>query len=314
MADNFTTKDAADATITGAADEIGGVKFPRVKLIIGADGTNDGDVASGNPMPVSDAGGSLTVDGTVAVTNAGITTIAGAVAGTEMQVDVLTMPTVTVNSHAVTNAGTFAVQVDSCSLPTGAATAAKQLADGHSVALSATDNAVLDAIAASDASIDGKITACNTGAVVLAAGTAGIGKLTANSGVDIGDVDVTSLPAITGAVTANPSKLATTDDADFVRKYYTNAGAVTDGIVWSPAAGKRWYITDIIVNTSAAATVTFEDDKAGGDDPVLKLELAANGGFVSNFKTPFASGEDAADLLVTTSAGNIYICCVGYET
>lgn len=30
----------------------------------------------------------------------------------ELQVDVLTMPTVTVNAHAVTNAGTFAVQVD----------------------------------------------------------------------------------------------------------------------------------------------------------------------------------------------------------
>jgi len=128
-------------------------------------------------------------------------------------------------------------------------------------------------------------------------------------GVNSGDVSGTNpLP-----VTANPSKFATTDDAEFVRKYYTNAGAVTDGIVWSPAAGKRWYITDIIVNTSAAAVVTFEDDKAGGDDPVLKLDLAANGGFVSNFKTPFASGEDAADLLVTTTAGNITISLTGYE-
>jgi hypothetical protein len=110
-----------------------------------------------------------------------------------------------------------------------------------------------------------------------------------------------------------PSTYATTDNAKFMRKYYTNAGAVTDGIVWSPAAGTRWYVTDLIVNTSAAATVTFEDDKAGGDDPVLKLELAANGGMVSNFKTPLASGEDAADLIVTTSAGNIYICAIGYE-
>jgi hypothetical protein len=40
-----------------------------------------------------------------------------------MQVDVLTMPTVTVNAHAVTNAGTFAVQVD------GAALTALQLID-----------------------------------------------------------------------------------------------------------------------------------------------------------------------------------------
>ncbi len=61
--------------------------------------------------------------------------------------------------------------------------------------LSATDNAVLDVIAGDTTSIDGKITACNTGAVVLAAGSAAIGKLAANSGVDIGDVDVTSISA-----------------------------------------------------------------------------------------------------------------------
>jgi len=68
--------------------------------------------------PRSNANGAMwvAVDGSVAVTNSGITTIAGAVAGTEMQVDVLTMPTVTVNSHAVTNAGTFAVQAASAGI------------------------------------------------------------------------------------------------------------------------------------------------------------------------------------------------------
>lgn len=57
-------------------------------------------VASGTVVPVSDGGGSLTVDGTVAVSG-----------------------TVTVGSHAVTNAGTFATQVD------GAALTALQLID-----------------------------------------------------------------------------------------------------------------------------------------------------------------------------------------
>ena len=47
--------------------------------------------------------------------------------------------------------------------------------------------------------IDGKITACNTGAVVLATGSAAIGKLAANDGVDIGNVDVTSVVPGTGA-------------------------------------------------------------------------------------------------------------------
>lgn len=48
--------------------------------------------------------------------NTNLATIAGAVSGTEMQVDVLTMPTVTVNAHAVTNAGTFVVQENGAAL------------------------------------------------------------------------------------------------------------------------------------------------------------------------------------------------------
>lgn len=56
MADNFTTKDFDGVSITGASDDIGGVNFPRVKLIIGSDGTNDGDVATGNPLPVVQTG------------------------------------------------------------------------------------------------------------------------------------------------------------------------------------------------------------------------------------------------------------------
>lgn len=40
---------------TYASDDIGGVKFQRVKLVEGADGTNDGDISSANPLPV-DAG------------------------------------------------------------------------------------------------------------------------------------------------------------------------------------------------------------------------------------------------------------------
>lgn len=98
-----------------------------------------------------------------------------------------------------------------------------------------------------------------------------------------------------------------------VKKYYTNTGAVTDGIVWSPAAGKRWYVTDIFINISAAATVTLEDDLAAGDSVVWKAELAANSGWSHSFATPLFSGEDAADLMITTSAGNVYVMCTGYE-
>ena len=45
------TKQSADETI--ATDDIGGVKYQRMKLTLGGDGVNGGDVAADNPMPVS---------------------------------------------------------------------------------------------------------------------------------------------------------------------------------------------------------------------------------------------------------------------
>jgi hypothetical protein len=130
-----------------------------------------------------------------------------------------------------------------------------------------------------------------------------------------GDVGLSgSLPAGTntlGKIAPNEYELA--GNTAHVKKYYTNEGAVTDGIVWSPAAGKRWYITDIFVNTSASAVITLEDDLVAGDSVVWKADLVANSGWSHTFTTPLYSGEDAADLLITTSAGNVYVTVTGYE-
>lgn len=367
MADNFTTLDASDASITGAADEIGGVKFPRVKLIHGADGTNDGDVSTANGLPVQ---GTVTANlgatdnavlDTIATNTGNVDTNTGTIASDTTSIDgkitacntgavVLAEGSASIGKLAA-NSGVDIGDVDvaSCALPTGAATAAKQLPDGHSVALSATDNAVLDDIASKLGTIDADTGAIKTATekiddaisgtemqvdvvASLPAGTNAIGKLAANSGVDIGDVDITSIAAgdnnignvdIASAIPAGtnaigkllPMDIDVTAHTNYARKYYTNAGAVTDGIIWSPDAGKRWHVTTIYIQVSAAATVTLEDDKAGGDDPVWKAELAANSGAVLQFPPdyPLASGEDAADLIITTSAGNVYVTCVGYE-
>lgn len=51
MADN-TKIDAGTSGDLIATDDINGVKFQRVKIALGADGVNDGDVSSDNPMPV----------------------------------------------------------------------------------------------------------------------------------------------------------------------------------------------------------------------------------------------------------------------
>lgn len=204
-------------------------------------GTDIGDVtinnaAGASAVNIQDGGNTITVDGTVAVTNSDITSIKtaveildNAISGNEMQVDVLTMPTVTVDLGANNDVG-------------------------------------------------------------INAGTNAIGKLLPP------DVDVTA-------------------HSNYAKKFYTSAGAATDGIVWSPAAGKRWHAVVIHFQVSADCTVTIEDDKAGGDEVVWKGEYKAGSGHTLTFseKYPLASGEDAADLLITTSAGNIYLLAVGYE-
>jgi hypothetical protein len=87
---------------TLAADDIAGVKFQRVKLVLGANNTNDGDVASGNPLPISDAAGSLTVDGSVTVTQ-------GTGSNLHTVIDSGTVSTITNVVHVDDNAGSLTV-------------------------------------------------------------------------------------------------------------------------------------------------------------------------------------------------------------
>lgn len=52
MVDNANLT-AGDGSLIAGADDIGGVKYPRAKVVWGPDGTvNDTDVASGKPLPV----------------------------------------------------------------------------------------------------------------------------------------------------------------------------------------------------------------------------------------------------------------------
>ncbi|HET8699771.1 MAG TPA: hypothetical protein VFO94_19965, partial [Gammaproteobacteria bacterium] len=67
---------------------------------------------NGGTLSIDDGGGAITVDGTVAVTNAGLTELAAAInASSQLDVNIAAQAgALTVASHAVTNAGTFAVQ------------------------------------------------------------------------------------------------------------------------------------------------------------------------------------------------------------
>jgi len=69
MTDNTTLNKSTSSGDVIATDDIAGVKYQRVKLVHGADGVNDGDVASGNPLPtilygLNDAGDTTSLNAT----------------------------------------------------------------------------------------------------------------------------------------------------------------------------------------------------------------------------------------------------------
>lgn len=192
-----------------------------------------------------------------------------------------------VPSHAVTNAGTFAVQAAQSGTwtvqPGNTANTTAWKVDGSAV----TQPVSIASLPA------------------LAAGTNAIGKLAANSGVDIGDVDVTSIIPGTGATnlgkaidsaagstdtgvaplairddaltTLSPAEgdwaplrvdangslwvqlagaLASTTDsiaikppATQVKKSYNTTSQQTGADVWSPASGKKIRVSNLIIGT-----------------------------------------------------------------
>lgn len=148
-----------------AADDILGIKYQRVKIALGANNTNDGDVATGNPMPVSDAGGTLTVDGTVTA-NAG--------------------------------SGTFAVSAAALPLPSGASTAAKQPALG-TAGTASTDVISVQGIASMTPVQVSQATASNLNATVVGTGTLAVQATVAAGATTIGKAeDVASADADVG--------------------------------------------------------------------------------------------------------------------
>lgn len=365
---NSITVDNAQLSVVGT-----GTEATAMRVTIASDSTG--------VLSVDDNGGAITVDGTVAVTGVStlaeqqtqtthLATIAGdttsiqtaveildnAISGSEMQVDVVGALPAGTNAigKLAANSGVDIGDVDVASVVpgTGATNLGKAEDAAHTtgdvgVMMMGVRNGDLDALTNAEKDYspigvssvgavfttmlhtDGTSITDSGGLYVISRGD------TAHDSVDLGNplkVGGKAHSATPTAVAANdrvnayfdlrgrqqitpaiPEQDLATEATTHVKKYYTNAGAVTDGIVWSPAAGKRWYVTDLIINVSAAATVTFEDDKAGGDEAVMKFELAANSGIAHSFNTPWFSGEDAADLIVTTSAGNVYITVTGYE-
>lgn len=98
-----------------------------------------------------------------------------------------------------------------------------------------------------------------SGTIILGAGTNAIGKLAANSGVDIGDVDVTSIAAgantIGNTKDAGPSWTSVhgVSSVPFTSADATTAASVSD----SPTAGQKLVLTDLIMSSDTALSLTI---------------------------------------------------------
>ena len=221
MADStIVVSDANDVDRTLRTDEVATVHTPHT-------------VVASSALPSGAATSTLQSTG-----NTSLGTLAGAVAGTEVRVDIIDEGSVA----NVTNQAT---------------------ANGH-----------LSTIAGDTTSLDSKVTACNTGAVVLAAGTAGVGtvilgagtaavgtvkigagtgaamgKLAANSGVDIGDVDVTSV-AIPATIYSGQETVDSAGTDQTIRP--AGSQAITSGVTVKALAGNTGIVYVGAENVAAA--------------------------------------------------------------
>jgi len=319
--DEGSTLNLASNTITEDAL----TKHVGRSVLNNSSGTEVGTNA--NPIQVGDAGGSLTVDGTVAATQSGawnVTDISGTV-----------------------------------SLPTGAATAANQTTiighvdgiEGLLTTIDADTSSLAGAVAGTEVQVDV--------VAALPAGTNAIGKLAANSGVDIGDVDVTSVtPGTTATALGKAEDAAHTSgdvgvqmlgvrndamaalsgtDLDYTPVATTSAGrvqvttaahsamlrgfnsvagtgdtAVTGTI--SGDAGLKTYITDIqVANTGSSTTlITFKDGSGGS---TLAYTVApAGGGSNIHFTVPLVTTANTALFFACgTSSTTVYVSAQGYK-
>jgi len=297
LADNLTTQSTTLATVPAssviATDDVAGVHFQKVKLDVGGDGAT-AVLSNSNPLPISDAGGSLTVDGSVSVSAlpAGSQAAATVVtadydtgAGTQdMPLQGLALPA----SGGAVAGGTFTnpVRVD----PTG--TTVQPVSDGGG-----------------SLTIDGSVSL----AAAIPAGTANIGDVDVAS-IATGDnvvgrvklTDGTTVADVFDYTNANPIAVRLTDtNGDYVA-----AGAGTQYTEDAAAAANPVGTAPILVRAdSPAALVSADGDNVaqrGTNYGAAYVQVVSSAGaFVDTFGGGTQYTEDAAS--AADPVGNMLI-------
>ena len=240
---------------------------------------------TGGTFPVTDSGGSLTVDAPVG-TPVFVRLSDGASAISTLPVSLASVP-----SHAVTNAGTFAVQVDG--------TALTRLTDIE------TNTDSLAIVGNGAAATAQRVTISNDSTGILAGVTTLTGSGVAHDAADsgnphkIGAKATTALSGVTLVADADRTDARSAADGallvrdicleDVVQERTTNTdGASTafaSGLA-APGAGVRLWITKVTIANSSASfcTVDLRDGAAGS--VLWTLPVPATGGVVERFDPP----------------------------
>ena len=101
---------------------------------------------------------------------------------------------------------------------------------------------------------------------------------------------------------------------DAVHKSYSWSGAVTNYLLWQPASGRRFVVTDFWIVCTTATLITVFDNEDANNKHLVAGSFAANGGIsASNLRTPFRSQGTDRNLNLTTNGGSGYIVVMGYE-
>lgn len=352
MADNVVANPGAGGS-TFATDNIGGVNYPRSKMVWGPDGTATDVDTGASALPIADGGNSITVDGTVAVSgNTAVTLAAGAVSA---------------------GATSFVKLEDvaSASGDAGVPAMAIQLATPTDLAGTDADYAILQMSG-------GRIWASAKIDTALPAGTNAIGKLASNSSVIIGAVEiaaaqtlgtvttvstvttvttVTTVSTVTGggvahdgadagnpikvggrAINAEIAAVANNDRSDFITDLvgkqivmpYANpenfvSGAITSAmtgttstsLLAAPASGLRNYITQITVSCAHATQGTdiLIQDGNGGTTLYVIPAAALYGGAAITFNVPLRQPTTATAIYCAnvTTGSSTKVSASGYK-
>jgi len=323
MADNLVIDEGTSAKSARTDEVTANVHVPFVKLM---DGTTDGTTvaavgANGLACDVKNA----SIAGTAGTANAGVLSVQGIASMTPVQVtvnsitagdtnignvDVVTVPALVAGSALIGKVGIDQATANANEVVLKAGTASiGKLTDDQKMDLNKIAGASVPVSSGTEATcMRVTLPTDGTGQVKLAASTAAIGKLAANDGVDIGNVDVASLPA-----------RAVTNEIQWSHysNEFTTTQTSTDLVALSGTT--KFYIGRLTIGTGGTTaglvTVYFGTGAyaAGTNKTVFRANMipsatASPGAIIGNGAAPFIISAAGDALKITTSAGiTVYV-------